>query len=637
MRVGVFVGLLVGFWIASSVQASDAVRVMGVDPQPTDPAMNNPWPAEWEQVFWERAEHAVAFWKGQRPRGGTYGENEKNYYPTAMWAYLTGDKATAIKAFEEPDHVKADHAYTNNVDFYWCFTLKGQMRKYFYFGKTLNALSPEYMETFKDGARKWLQTDPMTTEHPVHGKGKGGGPGWGPEIKGRRVDGRNTDNLRAMRDISVYLMAEEVGAADIRDAYAAKINRYVATLYNIGMSEWDSPNYHGHTISAYHNLYDFAADPKMKLTAKAALDWLYAAGAVKYAWGGFAGPNARDYGHRFVFGPNVIDPLWLYFGDTPIAPTSSDRDDAHHLTSSYRPPVAVVELARKNFSRPVEIFATKPAYRNWDGQPQAPEFFETSYIASSYQIGTVVSAGTGGPWNINSFGMIARSRARGADYIVANSKSVLGHMVKNAGDQVAQYRNVVIWLRPNDGTPIQWQLPRSAKFLSEGGVTFIELDETWIALHPINLGAMQAADIEKQPDDQVYTAQPDGGKHVGFAMEIGEAESHQSFDTFRRAVLAGKGLDRSQIDDGVARYTSTDGRRLELHHSVENNLPEVVRDGKRIDYAQRIGVWESPDGSFSPILQRHMGGELTVQAGGQKFVGRFDEQNGYQFQNSKVD
>jgi hypothetical protein len=173
--------------------------------------------------------------------------------------------------------------------------------------------------------------------------------------------------------------------------------------------------------------------------------------------------------------------------------------------------------------------------------------------------------------------------------------------------------------------------------LSESGVTFIELDETWIALHPINLKAMQAGDIDNQPDDQVYTAQPNGGKYVGFAMEIGEAESHQSFDAFKRAILAGEGLDRSKIDDGVARYTSTHGRRLELHHSIENNLPEVIRDGNRVDYSQRTEVWESPDESFSPILQKRMGGELTVQAGGQKFVGRFDERNGYQFQNSRVD
>lgn len=618
--------------LGGSVAAGDAREVLGVDPQPTEASANNPWPKEWERGFWDRARHAAASWKDKKLGGGTFGENEKNYYPTAMWAYFVGDRKAALRALQEPDHVKADHAYTNNVDFYWCFTLKGQMRKYFYFGKTLGVLDADYLRTFKDGATRWLASDPLTTDHPVHGKGSGAREGWGPEVKGRRVDGRNTDNLRAMRDVSIYLMAEEVGADAIRDQYAGKIRRYVATLYNVGMSEWDSPNYHGHTLSAYHNLYDFAADPRMKLVGKAALDWLYAAAALKYAWGGFAGPNARDYGGHRVFAPNVIDPLWLYFDDTPRAPDSSDRDDIHHLTSSYRPPAAVVELARKNFARPVELFASKPPYRNWDGKRQPPEFYETTYIGNSFQLGTVVSEGTGGPWNINSFGMVARHSTRGADYVVASSRSILGHMSKQPGDQVAQYRNVVLWLRPADGTPMLLQLPRSAKISLEGGVMFVELENTWLAIRPINLGAFVASTDDKNPDDLVHTAAPVGAGYCGFALEVGEAQSHGDAARFRRAILERSALDLRNLGGGVVAYRGTDDRRLELRHNARNELPVVLRDGVQVDYSKRNDVYAPADGT-APIRQPSMAGVLRVEAGGQVFEGRFDETSGYRFLN----
>jgi len=87
------------------------------------------------------------------------------------------------------------------------------VRKYFYFG---DRLDPAYRARMKEGAARWLASDPRTTEHPVYGKGSGAKEGWGPEVKGRRVDMRNTDNLRAMRDTGMYLFAEEVGNEPVR-------------------------------------------------------------------------------------------------------------------------------------------------------------------------------------------------------------------------------------------------------------------------------------------------------------------------------------------------------------------------------------------------------------------------------------
>jgi len=119
---------------------------MRVRPVPVDPKLNNPWPKQWEEGFADRVDHAPRYWSMQSLGCNTWGENEKSGYPRMMWAFLLGDKERAIKAFEAPDAQPTDHRHTLGIDFYWCFTLKGQMRKYFYFG---DALSPEYRERFR--------------------------------------------------------------------------------------------------------------------------------------------------------------------------------------------------------------------------------------------------------------------------------------------------------------------------------------------------------------------------------------------------------------------------------------------------------------------------------------------------------
>lgn len=634
-----------------------AAEVLLPVPVANDPAMNNPWPAEWEAEWKARVLETCQRWVGVRPAGGTYGENEKNFYPTAMWNVLVGDKAVGLKALQELDHQGEDHGYTNRVDFYWCFTLKGQVRKYFYFG---DQLDPEYRASMKDGAAKWLSSDPRKTEHPVFGKGSGAKEGWGPEVKGRRVDNRNTDNLRAMRDTSMYLFAEETGNEPMRLTLKQDLLDYTQTLYRVGMSEWDSPNYHAHTLAPYHNLYDFAKDSAVKATAKATLDWLYAAAAVKYRAGGFGAPNARDYGGNGPMLANVTKALYLYFADAPPS-TVSDRDDLYHITSSYRPPAAVVELARKNLGapgkpmEPVEFFATKPAYRNWSlGKPSTPEFWETQYLAHTFQIGTCVSKGTGGPWNINAFKLLADSEARGCDYFLAQTDTTFGHSFKFPGDQVGQHRNLVIWLRPTTQTkPLMFQFPKSAKVEETDGVTFYRLEKTWIALRPINLSKLEPMTVEQanaDPDGKVSeksaraakayadyavaratAAKADQG-YAGFAIEAGDEPSHGGYYRFKQAVLTKGKLDLSKLPAGAVNLTSPLGHSLSVTHNVDNQRPTVARDGKVVDWDTIQAVWQPISGP-SVIHQDVQSGKLSVQAGGKTFEGTLSEAGVYTFSN----
>jgi hypothetical protein len=638
-----------------------ASRIIAADlelpkPAPADPALNNPWPADWEAAYQSRCLAAAKQWAGQKPKGGTYGENEKNYYPTAMWAILTGDKTIGLKALQENDVQGKDHKYTHGVDFYWCFTLKGQMRKYFYFG---DLLDPAYRAKMKEGAAKWLESDPRTTEHPAYGKGSGAKDGWGPDVKGRRVDNRNTDNLRAMRNTSIYLMAEEVGNEEMRVKMKQALLDYAQTLFNVGMSEWDSPNYHSHTLAAYHNLYDFAKDPQVKGIAKATLDWLYAAAAVKYRRGGFGAPNARDYGGNAALLANVTKPLYLYFGDCPVTP-ASDRDDLYHITSGYRPPAAVVELARKNLAgpskpfEPIEFFATKPAYVNWSlGKESAPAFWETQFIGSTFQIGTCVAKDTGGPWNINAFKLIADSDKRGCDYFVAQMKTTLGQSFKHEGDQVGQYRNMVIWLS-DAGLAMQnrlmFQYPAFAKIEETDRVTFYQLDKTWIALRLVNLDkpaniaieeALSEEDAKKKDraaaaakeyvDYKFAVAHPQSTppRICGFALEAGDAQSYGSYEQFKQAILSKGKLD---LGEWKVTLTAGDGRTLSVGYNAENERPIVLRDGKSVEWDKIQAVWQAVSGP-SLIQEDRFSGKLHVEAGGKTFDAVLDKDGKYTFAN----
>lgn len=602
-----------------------------------DPPRNHTWPADWERQYQQRVRQVLDVWKTKKHGGTTFGESEKALYPSAMFLFLNGRTNEAIKLLQEEDNqAKVDHAHTLGLDFYWCFTLKGQVRKYFYFGPWL---TPAYRQRMFDAAKIWTEQDPLRREHPRHGKGDPKNGVWGPENKGSWVDVRNTDNLRAMRDVAVYLFAEETGNEATRRLYKQRLTEYVQTLHHIGMSEWDSPNYHGHGLSTYVNLHDFARDPEVKALAKAALDWMLAAAALKYRPGAMGGPNSRDYGGHVVFEQGASHVLWLYFGNTPQPDPDPDRDLVHHITSSYRPPRALVELARKNFSKPVELLATHPPYRNWKpGEPAAPEFFETQYIGETFQLGTCTSLSTGGLWNINAFTLVADNSQRGVDFFCANTESALGHSWKRPGDQVAQFRNLVLWLRPaRKATEFHFQLPRTAKTEAGDGVWFIALEKTWLALKPIALtepkerpwaelaGLPKGNEPARPPrgadTERIFTAATTGDSYAGFALEVGEAP-RASFDEFKRAVLAGSRLGLVHLKDGQVQLTASDGGKLRLAHNGNDELPIVERNGEPVDWSTWRACYSTGSVGTAPIQQDWLDGELRVSAGGWTFTSR---------------
>lgn len=467
-------------------------------------------------------------------------EYEKNSYPLAMADVLWGRSA----ALDFLQQIDAQATETQGVDLLSGFTLKGQMRKYFYFG---DQLEPAYRQ------RMWQAMHDFTLSDPLTRKAQPPRKFWSRSTDDcdTPVDCRNTDNLRAMRDTSVYLMAEETGNEATRLIYKRRLERYVSTLLDIGMGEWDSPVYHGHTTSAYLNLYDFAQDPAVQQLAQDALDWLYRSAAIKYWRGSWTGPSKR------IYGDSAARFFWLYFGQAP-APDKIERDWLYGITSDYLPPEDVVAIAQRRFSKPVELQRTHPHYENWKPGLYGPAFYETLYIGHSYQLGSLAQ-GTGGDWKGFSLHIASDS---GIDELTVTA---------DQPHDIAQYENLLIW---HGKTSPQISIPevcsrsgsKTADSKTADGITFLACNQTWIALHRFDRG---------------------------FALEMGEPQTHGSFIDFQRQVTSRA---RLTVDAERVDYQDSTGKQVAIA-SQGQGLPQIWRDGQQHS-------WENHDRDVSFVLQQ---------------------------------
>jgi hypothetical protein len=632
-------------------------EVLPAIPVPVDATLKNPWPTDWEDEFQSRGKTVLKAMcdreKASGLGGRTYFENEKRAYGFLMAHLVAGERDAAMKELQREDaQARAWHGHTKGIDYFACFTLKHQMRKYFLFG---GMLAPEYRRRMFDGAKLWTAEDPLHRASPVFVKA---GEGWGPDVRNSWVDVRNTENLYLMRTTSVYLMAEETGNEATHKKYKEALLRYAASLYRVGMGEWDSENYHGHSLGPLLNLYDFAKDAQVKAAAKACLDYLCAIGAVKYYRGAFNGPSNRDYNHPQPFGGSAPCMLWLYFGDSPIGNQHFESDEVHVLTSSYRPPVAVVNLARKNFDRPVEIISSKPAYSasttgDWKSPPA---YFETQYFGRTFQMGSLVGGTSSGKTAVNGFkitvwdedkGALALQCVPGPDPRFVGSAKY--EAAKVAGEnRVAQNGNIALWITEPGDAPWVWSLPEDVAIEVERDVTFLRADRTWVAIHPLNSTAfaadealsrqLAAPDGRKSPwrGHRVLSSRGRGGRYCGLAIEMGEAPQFKDYGQFKEASLKKAKTDASKIADGIAEFTASNGDRVKIQFDADVRRTQVWRNSTRHELAEHAkSVFGSIDPTKPLIEQGWLSGELSIEAGGAKFQGKVDPQGIASFSNEQ--
>ncbi|VTS02536.1 hypothetical protein [Tuwongella immobilis] len=639
MRLISVLGALCGWLLA------DSGSLLRADFPPVraqvDAKYQNHWPADWERDFQQRGrailEAQCAANKAEGMGGRTYFENEKRAYGMLMAHAVAGNRAVAIRELQKEDAQAKDwHAITEGIDYYACFTLKHQIRKFFLFR---DQFSPDYRARMERGAKRWTEQDPLRRPHPAFQKG---GPGWGPDAKNSWVDVRSTENLWLMRVTSVYLLAEFSKNESTRLKYKADLLRYAASLYRVGMGEWDSENYHGHSLSPLLNLYDFAQDPEVKSAAKACLDYVCAIGAVKYYRGAFNGPTNRDYNHAQPFGGSAAAMLWLYFNDTPVINTHYESDEVHVFTSAYRPPVAVMELARKRFEKPVTIWAAKPGYSattsfDWKSPP---EFLETQFIGRTFQLGSLASGTSTGTSAINGFkltmtdsklGGIAVQAVPGPDpRFVGSAKYTAGKV--SGRNRVAQAGPLAIWLVANGASEWRWVFPDSIRVQVRDGITFLAGEKTWVALTPIHTSLLVVNPQEmamlsdpKEKDKQwaghhVLSAKGKGGPFCGVAVEVGESPDFVDFAAFQKAVLERSKLKWDRLEAGEVTWSSAKGTTITFRESESIADMRLAIDGKPHDWREHAAwLYRSDRSDSAPISQPWRGGTLRIVANGKRF------------------
>ncbi len=651
-------------------------------PQPKriDPDLQNPIHSEaWLDGYRDRSVYYFQQAKKARLRVNTFFENEKRFYGIAMSQLLAGDTGAPLKALYAEDHQAGEwHRHTAGIDYYACFTIKHQMRKYFYFGEML---PDAYRERMKKGGAAWTEQDPNRRPHHAFKKGD---TGWGPNAKNSWVDVRTTDNLTMMRDTSVYLMAEEGGNRETTAKYKQKLNGFAQAFYRSGNGEWDSENYLGHTFAPIFNTHDFAKDPEVRASSKAMIDWIAAAIAVKYYRGGANGPTKRDYNHVQPFGGSLAEMGWVLFG----APTQTHHfgwDEVHVFSSSYVPPPAIVNLGINNFERPRELLNSKPPYAepqrgNWKTKPSA---HETYYIGHSFEFGSLAQGTSMDGGDASGFKVMVKDTKRGvADMqgCPGPDPHYLGSPVYKSGkvsgrNRVAQYRNNAIWLVNKGDSPWFFVIPDHIGVEVDKGITFLKFDETWMALHPINISPFQEdaeltkkvkvtyKDVKKKvkekdpatgkektvrkvvreerqkwPEHKAIGAKGKGGGNFsGFAIEIGEVQSHGSYAEFKNKVLSSAKLDASGWQNGIISYTASTGESVGMEWSNRLSDYKVTRNGTLHDWNEHGQyVWrEVGKQEEGLIFQRYgaEGGTLYVNAGGKSFSSTMPMQGKASFSN----
>ncbi len=164
---------LIWSWAFFLVTSHDwtLAEMVGRDAQGRPTYSHRPLPAEFknpisdadEQSFQERARAVIAAQgKLKVAAGNTYFENEKRTYGYLMAQVLAGNPDAVKNLQLEDAQAKEWHRETSGIDLFACFTLKHQVRKYFYFG---DLLEDAYQERMRSAAKSWTSQDPLRRPH----------------------------------------------------------------------------------------------------------------------------------------------------------------------------------------------------------------------------------------------------------------------------------------------------------------------------------------------------------------------------------------------------------------------------------------------------------------------------------------
>lgn len=201
--------------------------------------------------------------------------------------------------------------------------------------------------------------------------------------------------------------------------------------FRLGRLEWDSQNYAGFNIQPALMAFDHAGNATQQAQARALVDWLLAAAALKTVDGFAIGPDARAKDYCVVpFSGSAWFYVWLalaFDGAEGRAPSFGDAAAVSHAdlttlgqfpTTAYRPPQALLNLAQRRFGGPVLMRNAKPFYRvdagdyaDWRGRTaEGRRFeFETLFLHPAFTLGSLAAGRPNGACAVDTPGLYGNS------------------------------------------------------------------------------------------------------------------------------------------------------------------------------------------------------------------------------------
>jgi hypothetical protein len=341
--------------------------------------------------------------------------------------------------------------------------------------------------------------------------------------------------------------------------------------------------------------------------------------------------------------------------------------------------MAVVQLARGEVEKPVELLISHPTYENWKTDSAGrsgrdyPDFHETLFFGHTYRFGSLVG-GNGG--DVSGFSVITENSRRGVDYLkighslgkdenkirkgrtVTRSKFV----TTDAGQtNVAQYRNLALYVTDAGSADFYLLCAPGSIQPVRNGIQFLKHEKTWIALTPIGL-EWKGRDPELSngfaPAGDMLVGKGTGGAYAGFAIEIGEPQTHGDFQSFVQAVTSRSSLNAE--GDGTWTYTGMQGQSVGIKHAgwipgpfvnkedqpwvldrvrteqeVYERYPTVWRNGTKHTWRDHFSQYRNPaDPSAGPVSLGFKQGHLKVQSRDWIFEGIMQPDGSYTFRNA---
>lgn len=464
----------------------------------------------------------------------------------------------------------------------------------------------------------------------------------------------DSENFRLMLGLAGLLWSQELGDRTQRARFEAFFHNWVKSLFHVGRAEWGAGNYWAYSAQPAFLVHDLASSAADRLRAKAALDWLALDLALHSLDGFQVGPQARGKAKSHL---PFQDSAWLYAylygfdGGNEWLDELAERHVDPRLVgfaahSSYRPPRAILDVARRRFPVPVELRSAKPFYRlSWDdyadfsgsGESSRPHEFETLYLERDYTLGSVASLKPDGEAKLRTSGHAPFSELRVWGLGVRREGQPPHQVFGNAGasdlatgrspyEQIGQHRGVLIRLLRGQQSS-EGRLDTGRLWVAVPRVADLEIhDGTVVARLTPRVSVVWRSVGTQAPTLRRYPLE-DAHHQIEWRVTPGELGAVVMEVGYRDAATATDQPRLRRLEDDRIEYTSTHGDRLLLEYqpleiyrlidgtSVDpaGQLPRFWINGRAVRYAS-WQAWETTHGP--PLVTQEWGsGSLRVDTG----------------------